>query len=63
MAHGHRLMSDFDYEGPNVPETVVADVVSEISNQGKLPPLTPEQVEQRQVEAQIYAIATTSANK
>ena len=49
-------MSDFDYEGPNVPETVVADVVSEISNQGKLPPLTHEQVERRKIDAEIYLL-------
>jgi hypothetical protein len=48
-------MSDgFDYKAPDVPETTVSDIASEIKNQGKLPPLTPEQIEQRKIDAEIY---------
>ena len=46
--------SEFDYSAPDAPATAVADVVSEIKNQGKLPPLTDEQIAQRKVDAEIY---------
>jgi hypothetical protein len=48
---------DFDYQGPPVPETTVADVVADICSHGKLPPLTPEQIEQRKLDAQLHAVA------
>jgi type IV secretory pathway VirB10-like protein len=48
---------EFDYDAPSVPDSAVADVVGAIRNQGKLPPLTPEQIEQRKLDAQLHALA------
>jgi hypothetical protein len=44
----------FDYDSPSVPDTAVADVVSAIINNGKLPPLTDEEKAQRRIDNQIY---------
>jgi hypothetical protein len=54
---GNELRDRLDYDAPSVPETTVADVVADICSQGKLPPLTPEQIEQRKLDAQLHALA------
>jgi hypothetical protein len=44
----------FDYEQPDVPNSAIADVVAEISNHGKLPPLSDEEREQRRTAHELY---------
>src|SRR5215813_2694119 len=46
----------FDYDAPSVPDTAVADVACAIKNQGKLPPLTNEDIERRKIDAEIYQL-------
>jgi hypothetical protein len=44
----------FDYEQPDVPNSAIADVVADITNHGKPPPLSEEEIEQRRLDLEAH---------